>query len=179
MANGTADIPAGASLSIGGVACDAGVTAANVNTLVDGSNADSLHTHDSVESVSGLTTTGLADGDFGYISSANTVLKTSSAAIGTALVMGVNEGTVSSMTTRHGSVIENAKFTTDGGSPSDGARCWLANAADDTSTGAGKLTATVPTTGVEAEAGLVLSNGNYVGSKTCKILFLPREPIEL
>lgn len=45
LANGTADVPAGTSLSLGGVACTAGVTAANLNTLTDGSNADSLHTH--------------------------------------------------------------------------------------------------------------------------------------
>lgn len=45
-ANGTLDVPSGTSFKIGGVALTAaGFTAANVDDLLDGSDADALHTH--------------------------------------------------------------------------------------------------------------------------------------
>ncbi len=181
MANGTADIPAGASLSLGGVACDANVTAANLSSLVDGSNADSLHTHATTPSsqvqISGLTTTGLADGDFGYASSADTMTKTDNATLAKSRLIGCNEGTAGSMTVS--GTIENAKFTTDGGSPAVGSPVYLAAAADDTSTGAGKLTATAPTSGILAEVGICLNNANYAGSKTAEVLLQVKTPVTL
>lgn len=153
----------------------------DVTPLLDGSNADSLHTHSAVESSqvakAGLTTTGLADGDFGYISAAKTISKIDSAAIGTARIFGANEGVVGSMTVA--GVIENAKFTTDGGSPVNGKPVFLANAADDTGTGAGKLTATAPSTGVLAEVGICVDNTNYAGSKIAEILLQTKSPIIL
>lgn len=180
LANGTLDVPAGTSFKVGGVALvSSNWTAANIDKLLDGSNADSLHTHAAAKQLTqdGLTTTGLADGDFGYISTADTLSKTDSAAIGTVRVIGANEGTAGSMTV--GGVIENAKFTTDGTSPGNGDPVYLAAAADDTSTGAGKLTATAPTAGVLAEVGICLNNANYVGSKTAEVLLQVKVPVVL
>jgi redox-sensitive bicupin YhaK (pirin superfamily) len=58
VSDGTLDIPAGTSLLINGVALTtANFTAANMDTLLDGSNADSLHTHASV-SASEIKSTG-------------------------------------------------------------------------------------------------------------------------
>ena len=127
--------------------------------------------------INGLTTTGLADGDFGYYSSAKTITKTDSAAIGTSRAVGANEGVASQMSVA--GIIESAKFTTVGGSPSVGAQVFLAAAADDTSTGAGKLTATAPSSGVVAEIGLCQDNADYAGSKTAEVLFQPKTPIVL
>lgn len=184
MANGTVDLPEGASISFGGTAGDAALTGANLNTLVDGSNADALHTHANVEAsqlvVSSQTTAGFADGDFGYISANNTWTKTDAEAEASSVVAGVNEGTAGTMTLP-GAVIEAAKFTTAGGSPSPGAEVYLAEGSDDTSTGAGKLTATAPSTAGSyvAPVGVCLDDANYAGSKTVKILFMPKAIVAL
>ncbi len=129
--------------------------------------------------VSGLTTTGLADGDAGYISAADTMTKTDATAEASSRFFGFNEGTASSMTVF--GLVESAKFTTDGGSPSNGAPVYLALGTADTNTGAGKLTATAPTTAGQfvAEVGLCLNNGNYAGSKTAEVLIQPKAVIEL
>lgn len=127
--------------------------------------------------ITGLTTTGIADGDFVYVSSNNTVSKTDSASITTSRCVGANEG-VSGSITAFG-VVENAKFTTVGGSPSAGTPVWLAAATDDVSTGAGKLTATVPIVGIVAEIGIVIDNSNYASLKTCKILVQIKKPVVL
>jgi hypothetical protein len=129
--------------------------------------------------ITGQTTTGLADGDFGYVSAANTWSKSQSDGTATqATVISCNEGTASRMTLP-GSVIENAKFTTAGGSPAVGATVWLAAAADDGATGAGKLTATAPTASGSylVACGVCVDAANYAGSKTAKIIFSPAVPV--
>ena len=180
--SGNINLPqnANARFNIEGAATTAGVTAANLNTLTDTSNADALHTHSAVAAgnlvIAGLTTTGLAAGDFGYISANGVLSLTNSAAAASSRMHGCNVGTVGSMTVG-GQVV--AKFTTVGGSPSPGAPVFLANLADDTNAGAGKLTATAPTTGVVAEVGLCVNNSNYAGAKTTVVLLQPKAIIQL
>lgn len=158
------------------------VIATALNTLTNGNNADALHTHSAVFSsqvvVSGLTTTGLTDGYFGYISSANTLTKTDATSITSSRVFGANEGTIGTMTVA--AIIENALMTTAGGSPSNGAPVYLAPSTEEAGC-AGKLTATKPVTAgqVVSEVGIVASNANYAGSKTAKILLQIKAPIQL
>lgn len=79
--------------TINGVATAAGVTAANLNTLVGGSNADSLHTHtvSAVAKVIGvaLTGSGVAAGTALYYSAAGTVSAASNNTVGHDNVIGV------------------------------------------------------------------------------------------
>lgn len=158
------------------------VTAANFNKIFDGSNADALHTHTAVTAnqivIASLTTTGLGDGDFGYISAANVISKTDADAIVSSIMVGANEGTIGSMTVA--GIIESAKFTTAGGSPGNGAVVYLAPGTEEASA-SGKLTATAPTTTgkVVAEVGIVIDNANYAGSKTAKILLSRQKVVQL
>ena len=129
--------------------------------------------------IDSLTTTGLADGDFGYVSSADTVSKTDADTEASSEVFGCNEGTVGSMTVL--GIVDAAKFTTDGGSPSNGDPVWLAPGSYDSSTGQGKVTASPPSSSGQfaVELGVCLDNSNYGTSKTCKILLNPKAPIAL
>jgi len=126
-----------------------------------------------------LTTTGLANGDFGYASSANTMSKTDADSEDSSEVFGCNEGTSGSMTVL--GVVDAAKFTTEGGEPADGEPVWLAPASYDTNTGEGKATASEPSSAGQfaVRLGICLDNSNYAGSKTCKILLQPSSPIGL
>lgn len=128
--------------------------------------------------VTGQTTTGLADGDFAYISGNNTWLKAQSdGSRAQATLRGANAGVAGSMIVT--GRVAAAKFTTGGGSPTAGAEVYLAANADDGGTGAGKLTATAPSTGFLTRAGVCLDNSNYAGLKTCVVLLNPQPPIEL
>jgi hypothetical protein len=126
--------------------------------------------------IPGLTTTGLGDGDFGYISAAMTLTKTDADAAASSVSIGANEGTVGSMTVQ--GVIENAKFTTAGGSPANGSSVWLATGTEEAGA-AGKLTATAPSASGDtiAEMGIVLDNTNYAALKTCKVLLQPKTTV--
>jgi hypothetical protein len=180
---GTINLPNNVTtqFKIEGTAVGATVTAANLDTLTDGSNADALHTHTggggggSAVTITGLTTTGLSSGQAGYISSNDTLDPTDSSAIATARFYGFNNGTAGSMIVA--GEVADAQMTTDGGSPNAGDPVYLADAADDSNTGAGKLTATPPVAGVIAEVGIVRSNANYAGSKTCSIVIQVKPPI--
>jgi hypothetical protein len=168
-----------ARFQIEGASVSSNVTAANLGTLTAGSSsiADSLHTHAGIPVLTGLTTTGLGDGDFAYISANNTVSKTDATALASSYVIGANTGTSGAIVT--GGLISNAKFTTAGGSPSAGSPVYLALSTDDTSTGSGKLTATVPSTGIVVEVGICIDNSNYAASKTAKVLLQPKMAITL
>ena len=168
---------------INNVAVGATVTSANLNTLTNGSNADALHTHSGVTAnqliIAGLTTTGLADGDAGYVSAADVMTKTDADAEASSVFFGFNEGTAGSMTVA--GIVESAKFTTIGGSPSNGARVYLARGTDEASA-SGKLTADVSGYGTGdfiSEVGICLSNANYAGAKTCKVLLQPKAVVTL
>jgi len=128
--------------------------------------------------ITGQTTAGLGDGDFAFVSANNTWTKAQSD--GTQLqatVRGANLGTSGTMAFA-GRVL-SGKFTTAGGSPSPGEEVFVAAAADDGGTGAGKLTATAPTTGYLTKAGICLDNSNYAGFQTCVVLLSPSSPIAL
>lgn len=181
---GNVNLPQNASarFQIEGVATTATVTSANLTTLTNGSNADALHVHAAAVAtsvdVTGLTTTGLANGDFGYISAANTLTKTNSDAIASSRVFGANIGTAGSA--RVAGVISAAKFTTIGGSPGHGSPVFLAPGTEEASA-SGKLTATAPATAGQqiAEVGLCLDNSGYAGAKTASILLQPKTVIQL
>lgn len=129
--------------------------------------------------VSGLTTTGLGAGDFGYVSAANTISKTDATVSASSKLFGANLGVVGSMATA--GLITYAKFTTAGGSPANGASVYLALGTDDGATGSGKLTATAPVTVGQfvAEVGLCVDNGNYASLKIAKVLLQPKTVIAL
>lgn len=138
------------------------------------SRSDHVHAGGDKTVATGLTTTGLATGDVGYVTStALTVAKTDADAAASSVAIGINEGTVGSMTT--GGVVAAAKFTTAGGSPANGARAWIAPGTEEASA-AGKLTATAPTASgkYDAEYVIVLDNSAYAASKVCKILIQPK-----
>jgi hypothetical protein len=131
-------------------------------------------------SVNGLTTTALTtSGSFGYISSDSTLALTDNSQISTARVFGAYEAVSGQMVV--GGLVADAQFTTVGGSPSPGAPVYLASATDDTDTGAGKLTATAPSTvgSVVAEVGICVNNSNYAGAKTAQVLLQPKTVIQL
>jgi len=174
VSDGTLDVPAGTSYLINGTALTtANYTAANVDTLLDGSDASALHTHASAPAmvISGLTTTAMAAANrIAYFSAADTV--DDALADGTGIqshAVGVYTGTSGEIQT--GGVV-TIDFTTDGGSPSNGDCVFLALASEDTSTGTGKATGTAPAGPGEFIAciGTVQSNANYAGSKTCEVL---------
>lgn len=167
---------------IDGTSVGATVTAPNLDTLTNGSNADALHTHAGLAAskliASGLTTAGLGNGDFGYISAANVLTKTDATALASSLCVGANEGTVGSMTIY--GIVDNAKFTTAGGMPANGERVYLAPSTEEIGA-AGKLTATAPSLVGQfvAQIGLVIDNSNYGAFKTCKVLLQVKQIIAL
>lgn len=153
-----------ARFQIEGVAVSANVTAANLATLTGGGDASALHSHAS-GAISGLTTTGVTTGLFGYVSSANTLgLAQSDSTAAKALVLGVNVGTSGSVQSGGAATVA---FTTAGGTPTVGSPYYLAALTDDTNTGAGKGTATEPTTGYSVALGIVIDASGYAGAKTC------------
>ena len=131
------------------------------------------------ERLSDLTTSGLVDGDWVYLSAIDTVSKTDASAEASAEVIGACEGIDGAI--RCAGVINNSKFTTDGGQPVNGRAVYLAPGSADAGTGAGKLSATPSSSPgqILLRIGKCLDNANYIGSKTCKVLFQPSEPILL
>jgi hypothetical protein len=129
--------------------------------------------------LTGQATAGLSSGNVVYVNAANTWLKA------------INNGTYEQATAGgvylgvpgeiwlSGSPIPAALFTTSGGSPANGQEVYLAASTDDGGTGAGKLTATPPVSGLVTIAGICVDNSNYAGSKTCSIVFMPRSAIQL
>ncbi len=113
-----------------------------------------------------VTVSALSAGLWGYCSAALTFSKTDSAALATSRAAGVYYSAGTLQTAGPAA----SAFTTAGGSPSNGAPVYLANAADDSSTGAGKLTATAPTVGQSVQVGICIDNGGYAGSKTSVVL---------
>ena len=175
MSNGTLDVPAGTSFKIGTTALStANFTAANVNTLLDGSNADALHIHSSagVIKLTGLTTTGMASaGNCAYMTTTNsTVDDTDADAIATGVFVGVYEGTAGSITTL-GQV--NAVSVETGITIVAGDRLYL-------STELGACTNVAPTGSgdVVAEIGVAI-DGNGGAGVDVKALIRPWAPIEI
>lgn len=114
---------------------------------------------------SGFTTTGLADGDLGYISASQTVTKAIATAFSTSLVIGANEGTVGSMTTS--GTIENQNVES-GITVTAGNRLYLS------ATEAGKVTNVAPVTAgqVVAPVGIARTTGAGAGSDVSMLLMI-------
>jgi hypothetical protein len=173
---GNINLPNGSSVQfqIAGASVSANVTAANLSTLTGGGAADGLHTLASID-LTGLITTAIGNGDFCYVSSGGTTptlsktdSSTTTAPYSSARCLGANIGTSGAL--RVQGIVSAAKLTTAGGSPSIGAPLYLAAAADDSGAGAGKLTATAPSSGVLAEVATCLDNSTYSSSKTASVL---------
>lgn len=159
-----------ARFKVEGSSVSANVTATNLSALTGG-GPTALHKHKQMV-LDGLTTSGLATGQAAYISAANTAAATDSAVEAQSMFAGVYDGTSGELVAA--GEIAAAQFTTAGGAPSAGARVWLAAAADDTNTGAGKFTATKPVAGFVSEVGICLDAANYASAKTCKVLLQPK-----
>lgn len=159
------------AINIGAV----GITTTFTGTVVFATPPASANEFD----ITGQTTAAMSTGLFGYISGVSTHTPTDNAAMSTSRLSGAFNGTAGSMQTTGKALA--VSFTTAGGSPSNGAAVYIAAAADDGATGAGKLTATAPSASgsVVAEAGIVLDNSSYAGSKTCVVLIQPKSPIQL
>jgi hypothetical protein len=131
--------------------------------------------------LSGLTTAAMAGGagQIGYASAASTLTPTDNATLAKSGFFGVFEGTAGQA--QASGLVTNMQFTTAGGSPTDGSPVYLAAAADDGATGAGKATATAPSTvgSVLAQIGICIDNAAYAGSKTSKVLLQPTALIQL
>ena len=126
-----------------------------------------------------MATAGIEDGDWVYLSAAGVATKADAASEITAEVVGASEGIDGEI--RCAGVIQNAKFTTDGGEPADGHKVFLALASADAGTGDGKLTATEPNQPGQVRLciGKCLDKTNYAGLRTSKVLFQMGEPIVL
>lgn len=133
----------------------------------------------SAGSIPGQTTSGLDAGAAAYVQTGNTwAAARSDGTLQQARVQGFYTGTAGSLTLP-GNVIGAALFTTVGGSPAVGAAVFLAANSDDSGTGAGKLTATAPTSGWLSPIGVCVDSSTYAGAKTAKIIFSPEEPLLL
>lgn len=128
--------------------------------------------------ITGLNTSAVSGaGLFGYLSGNKVVSLADSSSILKAVAIGATTHTSGEIIT-HG-LIPDAVFTTAGGQPSPGAKVFLAAASDDGGSGAGKLTATPPNTGVLTIVGVCLDNTNYSSSKKAAVIIQIREPIVL
>jgi hypothetical protein len=188
---GSLDVPAGTSFLIGGVAVGtANFTAANVTALLDGTTIEdfgtALHKHEIVQGntpqtkLTGQTEaagSAFANNMAGRITRAGEWNKTDAQIDAGSRFAGIR--TASGEFVLSGVV--TAAFTTDGGSPAEGAPIYLARAAADANAGAGKLTAGVNNTNGEfnQEVGICLDNANYAGSKTCVIVLQPKVRVDL
>src|ERR1019366_9116105 len=130
--------------------------------------------------ISGLTTAAMTvNGTVGYASAASTITPTDNAAIAKSRIVAVFIGT--SGQAQESGVVAALAMTTVGGSPAIGAPIYLAAAADDAASGAGKGTATAPAAvgSVLALVGYCVDNANYAGAKTVKMVLAPAPVIQL
>jgi hypothetical protein len=130
----------------------------------------------STTTVSGLNTGALTSGLFCYISANSTVSLTDSLTLPTSIFFGAITGTPGTVIVQ--GVVMNANFTTIGGSPAPGSRAYIAASTDEAGA-AGKLTATVPVSGIVAEVAIVIDNSSYAGSKQCLVLIQVKTPVVL
>jgi hypothetical protein len=113
--SGTLDVPAGTSFKIGTTALTtANFTAANIDTLLDGSNADSLHTHGEVVNSQFVAETGgVTAGDALYLASGTEVgLADATTADGKDFVVGFAANTASATNTVNMNATPGATITT-------------------------------------------------------------------
>lgn len=125
--------------NIGAVAVGAAVTAANMDTLTDGSNADALHTHAGAtnpqETTDGV---GVTIGDALYYSAAGIVSEIDAASANSRKFVGLADATIGAAAAVGLSTEGDLLTVTPAGAPAAGALVYIANG--------GGLTGTLPST---------------------------------
>ena len=102
-------------------------------------------------------------------STVRAVQRTDATAEGTAVLFGIVSDAAARRVQTTG-VVRRAKFTASEGSPANGSTVFLARAADDGATGAGKLRATKPPAGsILVDVGTCFDNTNYAVDNTCAV----------
>jgi len=131
-------------------------------------------------SITGQITAGLSVGEVCYTSDANTwAAAQADGTLTQATAIGVFQGTAGTISLS-GSTISAVRCTTDGGAPAVNAKLYLAPAAADGGTGAGKVTATPPGGSVHLQVvGTCVDASAYGGSKEVKMILQPTYPIIL
>lgn len=124
-----------------------------------------------------LDTGAIVAGSFVYVDAANHVAMTDAAAEASARCVGVVDAISGEVKVTKDSVF--ARFTTAGGMPANGAPVFLAVAADDAGTAAGKATATAPTGAPNhvTLVGVCADNSNYGAAKVCRVLLNLQPPV--
>ena len=159
LTGATTNLGTGAEVEIEGVALDANFTAANINTLLDGSNADALHTH-AAASGANLVQAGLTlfstpvAGELGYVSADDTVARCIATSMAAARMFGVYDGTAATATV--GGVVDML-FVSGLTSIVAGSPVFISEAT------AGSVTKTAPSTATQvvAEVGILQSGSGY------------------
>lgn len=158
--SGTLDVPAGTNFKIGTTALTtANFTAANVDTLLDGSNADSLHNHGTVDVEFTADGSGITAGYMVYFSAAGVVTHADASAIGTARVAGWSASGITASTAGNISVsgkVTNATIES-AGSLTIGSPVYLSETA-------GQVTATAPSSSGSAimQVGIAYSTTEFI-----------------
>jgi hypothetical protein len=134
--------------------------------------------------ITGQVTAGLLPGEVCFTSAANTWSRAQSdGTLSQATAIGIYEG-VAGTISLSGSPIASLRCTTAGGLPAVNDKLYLARAADDGGTGAGKVTATPPSPAPGGSVhltviGTCVDNANYAGVKTVKAILEPAYPVIL
>ena len=158
--SGTLDVPAGTNFKIGTTALTtANFTAANVDTLLDGSNADSLHNHGTVDVEFTADGSGITAGYMVYFSADGVVTHADASGIGTARVAGWSASGITASTAGNISVsgkVTNATIES-AGSLTIGSPVYLSETA-------GQVTATAPSSSGSAimQVGIAYSTTEFI-----------------
>jgi hypothetical protein len=181
------DVPSGTAFMIGGTALTAaGFTATNVDTLLDGSNADALHTHAAATAtkveITGLNTTACTSGYGAYISASNTaasaICKPSGSSFKSATFAGVCDivhGSTGSLIVNGTTIVQfETGLTVAAGEPA-----LLSMLAGGTS---GKFTNTPASAAAGSfitRVGTILSTSTYGTDQKCTILIQAQSPVSV
>jgi len=164
---------AGTIFQINGSSVDYRFTATNASTLVNGSNADALHFHSATGNITatGLTTTGVGDGYFGYMSGNSVVSLALADTLVHASVMGANQNVSGTMDIL-GAV---SVFFETGLTLAAGNRVYLSAATS------GMATNVAPSTvgQVVAKVGLIIDQSTYNSTQRAKIILQISNPVQL
>lgn len=173
---GTGMINLPSLFKINGTAVGATVTAANLDNLTDGTNADALHSHAAATATKApqvvfdtLVTTAVNGYFVGYqTGTAGTMAKAKADSMSTSNVFGVNGGINTEMIVYGAAVLDSASFES-GICPANGTVLYLSDSV------AGTLTGTAPT----ASGSCVVRCGIVCDATGNVILFQPMAPVQL
>lgn len=161
------------AFQIEGVSVGTTVTAANLDTLTDGSNADALHTHAGLSDVLSFTSIwgSPASGEIGYVDGTNTAAKAVATSMAAARAVGSYQGTANTLSAAR---VQSLQFITG----------LTLNAGDPVyvSKTAGRVTNDVSAYvagDVEYLLGFVKDPTAYVGSQKADVVWQPGQPIQL